>query len=393
MHEDHEPGLPWSALLALASAGFVTILTEALPAGLLTQVSEGMGVSEAWAGQLVTVYALGSLLAAIPVTLATQGMRRRPLLLWAIAGFGLANGVTAWAKHPIWTLAARGVGGVSAGLLWALIAGHAARMVPARLQGRAISIAMAGTPLALSLGIPLGTFMGQVLGWRTCFWMMTALTLVLLVWVRMAVPDFAGQVVRRRGALSEVLRLPGVRPVLAATLAFVLAHNILYTYIVPILRAAGQAEQTGVALGVFGVLSLVGIAVVGVWVDRWLRPLTLASTALFGVSACLLWAGSESAWVVYGAVGLWGLAFGGAATLFQTALVRAAGAQADVAQSMLVTAWNLAIGGGGLLGGLLLTTGDVRHLSMVALALLASTWWVVWGTRARGFGLSTQAGG
>jgi predicted MFS family arabinose efflux permease len=83
-------------LLALALGGFVTILTEALPAGLLPQISSGLNISEAMAGQLVTIYAIGSLLAAIPLTVMTQGMRRRPLLITAIAGFVVANTVTAF---------------------------------------------------------------------------------------------------------------------------------------------------------------------------------------------------------------------------------------------------------------------------------------------------------
>jgi hypothetical protein len=99
--------LPLGGLLALACAGFITILTEAMPAGLLPQMSEGLGVSPALAGQLVTVYALGSLLAAIPLTLLTRGWRRRPLLLLAIGGFALVNSMTALSSHYGLTLTAR----------------------------------------------------------------------------------------------------------------------------------------------------------------------------------------------------------------------------------------------------------------------------------------------
>jgi len=137
--------LPVTSLLALALAGFVTILTEALPAGLLPQISAGLGVSEALAGQLVTIYAIGSLLAAIPLTAATQGVRRRPLLLTAIAGFVAANTVTTFSSSYVLTIVARFLAGVSAGLLWALLAGYAARMVPEHQKGRAIAIAMVGT--------------------------------------------------------------------------------------------------------------------------------------------------------------------------------------------------------------------------------------------------------
>lgn len=158
--------LPIGSLFALALAAFVTILTEALPAGLLAQISEGLAISEALAGQLVTVYAIGSLLAAIPLTAATQGMRRRSLLLTAIAGFAVANTVTTFSTHYGLTIVARLLGGVSAGLLWALLAGYAARMVPESQKGRAIAIAMVGAPLELSLGVPAGTLLGNLVGWR-----------------------------------------------------------------------------------------------------------------------------------------------------------------------------------------------------------------------------------
>ncbi len=132
--------LPIAALLALALAGFITIVTEALPAGLLPQISAGMNISGALAGQFVTLYAVGSLVAAIPLITATQGMRRRPLLLLALAGFVVANTVTAFSVNYVITMAARFLAGVSAGLVWALLAGYAARMVPDEKKGRAIAI-------------------------------------------------------------------------------------------------------------------------------------------------------------------------------------------------------------------------------------------------------------
>lgn len=344
--------LPVSALLALAVAGFITILTEALPAGMLAAIADSLRVTPALAGQLVTVYAVGSLLAAIPLTLATQTLRRRPLLLSAIAGFAVANTVTALSEYYLLTLAARFVAGVSAGLLWALLAGYAARMVNEAMKGRAIALAMVGTPLALAVGIPLGTWMGEVIGWRSCFLTISALTLVLTGWILHSVPDFSGQPAQRRQRLIPVLKLPGVRPILLVTLIFVLAHNILYTYIFPFLERANMAGSISGILLTFGLTSLLGIGIVGARVDRWLRGLSLLATALFALSAVLMT--SALPWVIYTATGLWGLAFGGAATLFQTALAKSAGDAADIAQSMLVTAWNLAIAGGGLAGAAIL---------------------------------------
>ncbi|MDW9395064.1 MFS transporter [Sinorhizobium meliloti] len=376
---------PLSGLLALATAGFITILTEALPAGLLPQIGANLSVSEALAGQLVTIYAVGSLLAAIPLTAATQGVRRRPLLLIAIIGFAVANTVTAISADYILTMLARFIAGVSAGLLWALLAGYAGRMVPDHMKGRAIAVAMIGTPLALSLGIPAGTFIGSVIGWRACFGLISVLALILIAWVMAKVPDFPGQAVGERHSLARVFAIPGVRPVLFVTLSFVLAHNILYTYIAPFLATANMVEQTDLVLLVFGINALGGIGIVGALIDRRLRELTLLSTILFGLSALAVGIWNEVPAVIYMAVGVWGLAFGGAATLFQTAIANAAGEAADVAQSMLVTAWNIAIAGGGIIGGLLLEKVGAHVFAPALLCLLGPTLIVAWAARRKGF--------
>ncbi|MFJ5365035.1 MFS transporter [Pectobacterium punjabense] len=377
--------LPIASLLALATAAFITILTEALPAGLLPQMAQGLAVSEAWVGQTVTIYAVGSLVAAIPLTAATQGVRRRQLLLAAIGGFVIANTITAFSDSYMLTMAARFLAGVSAGLLWALLAGYAARMVPEHQKGRAIAIAMVGTPLALSLGVPAGTFVGNLIGWRMCFGMISVLAVILMVWVRIQVPDFAGQPAGKRLSLGQVFTLAGVRSVLVVVLAFVLAHNILYTYIAPFLAAVGMVAQTDLVLLVFGVTSLLGIWIVGVLIDGYLRALTLGCSALFCLSAVVLGVAGDVPVVVYVAVAVWGLAFGGVPTLFQTAMVNTAEKEADVAQSMLVTAWNMAIAGGGIIGGVLLEHIGVAAFSPAMFVLLLVTLIVVWFARPHGF--------
>lgn len=365
--------LPLAGLSALAVAGFLTILTEALPAGLLPRMSADLQVSEPMIGQLVTVYALGSLLAAIPLTAATRGWRRRPLLMLAVGGFLVVNTITALSHSYGLTLVARFFAGVFAGLVWALLAGYASRMVAEPLRGRAIAVAMVGTPLALSIGIPAGTLLGGVIGWRAVFLILSGLSLLLIGWIGWKLPDFPGEARTQRRSLLQVLALPGLKVVLATTLGFVLAHNVLYTYIAPFLEQAGLAARIDAVLLVFGVAALAGIGWVGAHIDRKLRTLTLASIALFALAALALSLFGEAPWLVFAAVIAWGVAFGGAATLFQTASARVAGEAADVAQSMVVTVWNLAIAGGGIAGGLLLRTQGPGALPWSLLALLITT--------------------
>lgn len=382
---DTRDRLPLGALLALATAGFITVLTEAMPAGLLPQMSAGLNVSQALIGQLVTLYAIGSMLAAIPLTIVTRSWRRRPLLLSAIGGFAIANSITALSEWYWLTLTARLLAGIFAGLLWALLAGYASRMVAPHLQGRAITVAMLGAPLALSLGIPAGTLLGALIGWRLSFAIMTALTLLLVIWVRWQVPDFAGQHAGKRLPLRQVFTLPGVRSVLFVTLTYVIAHNLLYTYIAPFLQPSGLASDIDRVLLVFGLASVLSLWIVGSLIDHWLRELMLISTLLFMLSAIALGLWRESATAVYLAVAVWGLAFGAMPSLLQTASAKTAGEAADTAQSMLVTLWNVGIAGGGLAGGLLLGSMGVGGFPWIVLGLLILTLYAALIARGHGF--------
>ncbi|WJD64567.1 MFS transporter [Pseudomonas kurunegalensis] len=375
--------LPLSGLLALAMTGFIAILSETLPAGLLDQIADGMHISQAMAGQWVTAYALGSLLTAIPLVTLTQGWYRRRALLLAIVGFVLFNGLTALSDSNSLTLILRFFTGAAAGLAWGLIAGHARRMVPVAQQGRAMALAMLGQPIALSLGLPIATWLGAGLGWRATFMVVTLVALLLVVWVVRSVPDYPGQSAGKRPAAMQVLRTPGVLLVLLVILSWILGHNILYTYIVPLLAAAGMAADIGPVLMVFGLSALAGIGLVGLLVDRHLRTLVLLSLAGFALATLAL--GQASSWLMYLSIALWGVTYGGAPTLLQTACADAAGEGGDVAQSMLVTVWNSAIALGGIIGGLLLAGAGVEGFGGVVLALIGVAWLLAWAARRSGF--------
>ncbi|ASA24069.1 MFS transporter [Paenibacillus donghaensis] len=377
---------PWLGLLALAMNGFIAIMTETLPAGLLPQIKEGLQVSEALAGQLVTLYAVGSLVAAIPVAVLTGGWRRRPLLLLSIIGFLIFNTITALSTNYGLTLVVRFFAGVSAGVSWGLIASYALRMVPDHLKGRGMAVAMIGTPIALSFGVPAGTLIGSFMGWRSAFWLMSLLAFVLIFWVLWKVPDFPGQAADKRNSAVKVLRTPGIIPILIVVFTWMLAHNILYTFIAPFLKDQGLESYVGLILLVFGVMALVGIWIIGVLIDRWLRPLVLISLTGFALLSLVLGIWSEHGTIVFISVALWGLTFGGAATLLQTALAQAAGEQGvDLVMPINTTVWNLAIAGGGVFGGVLLNQWGTRSFPWALLLLLLVALLVAWRAKTHGF--------
>ncbi|MGO4740353.1 MFS transporter [Bosea sp. 2KB_26] len=377
--------LPLGGLLALTLAGFITLMTEVMPAGLLPQMSGSLGIAESMAGQFVTAYAAGSLITAIPLMTLTQAMRRRKLLLVAIVGFALVNMVTAISDHYWLTLAARVLAGMFGGVVWALLVGYAARMAPPHLAGRAIAITGIGAPLAFSLGVPAGTFLGTILGWRVSFGLMSVMAFVLIGWVFAKLPDFPGQQPGKHLSIRLVLRLSGLRPILFVMFVFVVAHNILYTYIAPFLVPSGLANRVDLVLLVFGIAGMLGLWIVGALIDRRLRQMVLASLFAFGGVALVLGLGSASPPAIFAATAMWGLVVGGAPTLFQTAEAKVAGEATDVAQAMFVTVWNTGVAGGGLIGGLLLEGFCVMSFPWVVLVLLSPALLVSWLASRHGF--------
>ncbi len=207
---------------------------------------------------------------------------------------------------------------------------------------------------------------------------MSAAAILLSIWVSSKLPDIPSQLAGSRLSLTSIMAVPGILPILFVTLTFVLAHNVLYTYIAPLLQRAAMERQVDSVLFLFGCSSLVGIWAVGVLVDRKLQLLAIISCLLFIASGVVLGCWLDLRPGVYFAVLLWGGSFGGAATIFQTAMARTAGDHVDIGQSMLVTAWNLAIAGGGVLGGLVLAHWSVDGFIPAVLVLsLASLLTVV----------------
>ncbi|MEW2515908.1 MFS transporter [Streptomyces sp. NPDC046870] len=359
--------LPWSGLLALSCAAFTAVLTELLPAGLLPAMAPPLGVAESRIGFLVTAYAAASFVAAVPLTAALRGLPRRPVLCGTLLAFAAADALVAVSSSYPLTVAARLLAGAAGGTLWAMLAGYAARMAPAERRGRAVAVVLAGITLALALGVPAGTALAEAVGWRAAFGTLAVAAVLLVGWVRLRVPGFPGEPPHARLPLARVAVRPGIRPVLSVTLFLLLGHQMMYTYIAPFAAHAGYG-RTDVLLAVFGSATVAGVWLTGLLVDRKPRLTLLTALALVAAVLLVLGLGARVPWLPVGAMALWGVAFGGAPTLIQTALVGVSGpADADVATSLQTTVYNAGIAAGSLSGGLALDAAGAGALPWTAL--------------------------
>lgn len=376
--------LPIRTLLAFTLAGFISIMTEIIPAGLLPLISNDLNVSEALAGQFISVYALGSVAAAIPVVFSTRNWSRKKLFLISISGLFIFNSLTALSDNYLTILILRFIAGMCAGVIWGILAGYARQIVSINLQGRAMAIVGIGQPIALCMGVPIGTWLGHIVGWRGVFFIISGLALCLVIWVKISIPNVQGQSENKQ-SIKAVFLHPGIPAILIVIFLWILAHNLLYTFIASYLSSVHLNEYMSLILLIFGMSSILGILITGIFIDKALRKLTLVSLVGFSFAAILMGFFNSQIWLIIVGIILWGVTFGGAPTLLQTALADTAGDHVDVAQSMLVTVFNLAVAGGGIAGGILLKKMGIDWLllSMTFLSLLGL--WMVFISRKNGF--------
>jgi predicted MFS family arabinose efflux permease len=365
--------LPVATLAALAVIGFVLVAMETMPAGLLPVIAAGMGTSEGTVGLFVSAYALGTVIVTIPAITLTRGMRRKPLLLAAIGGLILANSVTALSGDVALSLGSRFVAGAFSGVIWGMLAAYGRVISPPRRAGLALSIVSTGAPVGFALGTPLGSWLGTTFDWRWAFVGLTVVALVAGGLIALIAPDAAGQPGRSRLPVGRVFRLPGIAVILAVIFTWMSAHNTIYTYISPYLRATGTALSVDLQLFLFGVASIAGIVLTGALLDRHPRPLLHGSVLLFIAAALTLLVGHTSTPAIIVATVLWGITFGGASAQLQAALTTAGGRDSDVANSFLPVAFNVAIFLAGILGAAVLTRFDglVLPVIMIGFGLIA----------------------
>ncbi|HCV9276255.1 TPA: MFS transporter [Staphylococcus aureus] len=362
--------LPLIKLLAFSLISFICVMTETLPSGLLPEISEDLNVPNSYAGQLVTFYALGSFISPVPIVLKTQSWNRKPLFLFGLLLFFLMNTITVFSLSYILTLACRFVAGIGSGLIWSLLAGYISRMVTPDVRGRALTIAMLGTPIALSIGMPVGSYLGVLLNWRIIFLILSILIILLIFFFIVQIPNFKGNESRQKTNLVNVVKIPGVISILIISTSWIVAHSILYTYITTYIKALDISVSISMTLFIFGLFSIVSILLTGVFIDSYLIKLIIISLVLFFFASLIL-TFFQTDFLVIIAIIFWGLSFGGAATLVQSILSKIVErSKIDTAMAISATSWNLSIASGGFIGGMLLKTLGTESFTIVMLVLI-----------------------
>ncbi|MFE6778230.1 MFS transporter [Streptomyces sp. NPDC057702] len=370
------PTVPaWAAVFSLATGVFGLLTAEYLPASLLTPMAADLGVSEAVAGQAVTVTAVAAMLSGLLTASLTRRVDRRAVLLGFTVLLVVSDLLVAVAGDIVVLLLMRVLLGVALGGFWSMAAAVAMRLVPTALVPRAVAVIFSGIAVATVVAIPLGSYLGELSGWRVTFLVAAALGVLTLVFQLVTLPRMAPHGTARLGTLWEVLRRPGFGVGLVGMLLVHVGHYALFTYVRPALEDVVRVDTDGLTLLLFafGVANFVGTLAAGWLLEVNLR-LTLALTpTLMGAAAlglALLPAGRYG----YAAlVVLWGLAFGGVSVAWSNWATRMVPDQAESAGGLVVVGVQSAIAGGAAAGGALFGLGGITTVFTIAgVVLIAS---------------------
>ncbi|MFD8596614.1 MFS transporter [Kitasatospora sp. NPDC059646] len=343
----------WLSVVAVTAGIFVIVTTEILPIGLLTSIGSGFGVSDGMAGLMMTMPGFLAAVAAPVVTVATARVDRRVMLCAFMALLALANGLAAAAPGYGLVLVSRVMVGVTIGGFWSIGAGLADRLVPAEKAGRAVSVIFSAVPLGSVLGVPAGTLLGEVAGWRAAFAAMGVLTVGVLGLLALVLPPLPPTATTRLGVLGGLLRRADVRYALLLTFLVVLAHFGAYTYVTPFLEEVTHASAGPVTalLLVYGAAGILGNFAGSALVARRPRAGFGAAAALLaGATLLLPVLGGSTAGAAVLLVG-WGVAYGAVPACSQTWFVRAAPEAPEAASVLFTASFQATISLGALVGG------------------------------------------
>jgi predicted MFS family arabinose efflux permease len=382
---------PWIGLVTLALAIFVSVTTEFLPTGLLPEMAREYHVSLAQTGLLVTIFAATVVVATTPLSILTRSLDRKGIVVVVMVILALGAVGAAVAPTYGWLVVARIVGGLAHGLFWAVVGGYAAHLVPKHQLGRAVAITASGATAAFVLGVPLGTAIGHALGWRLAFAFMAGLILILTLLVIRFLPAVDHRVKLATGEIPLPLRkdrsVASVVVLCVVILLLITSQNIFYTYIAPWLSSVGGFGAGGVPglLLLYGAAGAVGLVLAGFVADRFPRGGFVVAFVIVAIAVFVLWLFGDRQPVTLAAIVVWGVAFGGGPAIIQTRMLHVASARMrETAVALQTTSFNIGIGGGALLGGLLLDQFGLHTLPLVdviitvvgVIFIVASDYWL-----------------
>ncbi len=370
------------ALFALAMGGFAIGTTEFGTMGLLPYFSTALGMSAPDAGHVISAYALGVVVGAPVLALAAAHLPRRDVLVGLMLVYAVGNGLTAFAPSAGWMLVFRFIAGLPHGAYFGVAVLVAASLVPENKRAQAMSRVLLGLTVATIFGVPMANFIGQTVGWRWAFGLVTLLPLITAALVQTLAPRQKLHGGDAPSPLGELAALGRKQVWLALGMGAIGFGGMfaVYTYLASTLLLVTHASPDVVPmmLALLGTGFTVGNLLSAWLADRALMP-TVAGVLIWSIGCmCVYPFMIHSPWSMGVIVLLIG-GIGGLGTPLQARLMQVAEGAQTLAAALNHSAFNIANALGPWLAGLAISAGFGWGSAGWVGAALAAGGLVLWG--------------
>lgn len=369
------PTAAWGAVSSMALCVAVLIASEFMPVSLLTPMAGDLGLSEGQAGQAISISGLFAVVTSLFIAGWTRSVDRKAILTGLSLLLFLSGTVVTLAPNPATLMVGRALLGVAIGGFWSMSTAIVMRLLPQSDVPRGIAVLNAGNAIAATVSAPLGSFLGDHIGWRGAFFFVAPLSLLALVWQWISLPPLPALGNASRGNVFLLLRRSQVALGMLSVLLLFMGQFALFTYLRPFLETVSGFSVSGLSLVLLlmGVAGVVGAGCVSRFLIVGLYPTLVVIPLVMAVIAGLL--------ILLGRMGApvalllvaWGF-FGTAAPVgWGTWLSRVLRHDAEAGGGLQVAVIQFAITSGAALGGLLFDgVGWWSSFAFAALSLLGS---------------------
>ncbi len=357
----------WSSILCLAFAGFIFNTTEFVPVGLLPNIAESFSMDVAHTGLLLTIYAWAVSLLSLPLTVLTSKMERRKLLIFLFCLF-ISSHILAGFAWDFYSLMTARIGIACAhAVFWAITTPLAVRLAPNGKRAKAMGFIVVGTSMATVLGIPIGTMIGQLVGWRITFLCIAVLAFCIMVLLLYLLPSVPSMNTISLKDIPKVLKRPVLINIYLLTAIIITGHFTAYTYITPFMLKVGGFSQHMVVILLLavGFSGMIGSVIFAKYAEKHpaailVIPMILLMLCLLSLYVCAL---SFYTAIIQGMV--WGLAITIIGMVMQSKVIDVAPDAADIATSVYSGIYNIGIGGGAFVGSQVLVVLSTHYIGFI----------------------------
>ena len=365
----------WGAVFALTLCVATLIASEFMPISLLTPIATDLQTTEGRAGQAIAISGIFAVLTSLGISSVMRGVDRRRVLLWLNVLMIVSGILVAFAPTASVFMVGRALIGVVIGGFWSMSAATVMRLVPEADVPRALGMLNGGNALATTIAAPVGSFLGQYIGWRNAFFCVVPLAALTSAWLFVSLPSMPSERGSHSGTVFRVLRRRHVPLGMLAVTLFFLGQFTLYTYLRPFLETVTRVDVSTLSLILLlmGGAGMLGTSLIGTILRTRLSSMLIAMPLAMAAIAVVLTVTGTSPIIVAILLAGWGLIATAAPVGWWTWLSKVLPDDAEAGGGLMVAVIQLAIAFGAAAGGLIYDTSGYRSTFVVsAVALCAS---------------------